>query len=65
MDEDRGTMSDGCNSGLDNEAKDATVEPAGSRVRGIENLFAGIFSARLDKSALPHQTRGVGISRGL
>ncbi len=49
MDEDRGTMSAGCNSGLDNAAEDATVRPAGSR--GRKNLFAGIFSARLDKSA--------------
>ncbi len=49
MDEDRGTMSAGCNSGLDNAAEDAAVEPAGSR--GRKNLFAGIFSARLDKSA--------------
>src|SRR3977135_4045187 len=51
MDEDREKMSDGINSGLDNEANGAAVRPAGSRVRVIEKLFAGIFSARLDKSA--------------
>jgi cell division protein FtsI (penicillin-binding protein 3) len=51
MDEDREKMSDGFDSGLDNEANGATVRPAGSRVHGIKSLFAGIFSARLDKSA--------------
>src|ERR1700737_4698232 len=51
MDEDREKMSDGFDSGLDNEANGATVTPAGNSVRVIERLFAGIFSARLDKSA--------------
>lgn len=51
MEEDREKMSDGFDSGLDNEANGATVRPAGSRVRGIESFLAGIFSARLGKSA--------------
>ena len=51
MHEDREKMCDGFDSGLDNEANGATVRPAGSRGRVIESLFAGIFSARLDKSA--------------
>ena len=53
MDEDREKMSDGFGLGLDNKVNGATVRPARSRVRVIESLFAGIFSARLDKSA-PH-----------
>jgi cell division protein FtsI (penicillin-binding protein 3) len=51
MDEDREKMSDGIDLGLDKKVNGATVRPAGSRVRVIESLFAGIFSARLDKSA--------------
>jgi cell division protein FtsI (penicillin-binding protein 3) len=51
MDEDREKMSDGSDLGLDNKANGATVRPAGSRVHVIESLFAGIFSARLEKSA--------------
>src|SRR5580692_10740808 len=51
MEEDREKMSDGFDSVLDNEANGATVRPAGSRVRGIESFLAGVFSARLGKSA--------------
>ncbi len=51
MDKIRERMSDGFASGQDNAANGATARPAGNRVRGIESLSAGIFSARLDKSA--------------
>ncbi|MGB6174793.1 MAG: penicillin-binding protein 2 [Methylocella sp.] len=49
MDEDREKMSGGFDLKLDNKPNVAAVRPAGVRV--IEALFAGIFSARLDKSA--------------
>jgi cell division protein FtsI (penicillin-binding protein 3) len=51
MDEDREKMSGGFDLELDTKANGAPVRPAGSHVRFIESLFAGIFSARLDKSA--------------
>src|ERR1700724_87844 len=50
MDEDREKMSDGFDLRLDS-TNGTTVRPASSRVRVLESLFAGIFSARLDKSA--------------
>jgi cell division protein FtsI (penicillin-binding protein 3) len=51
MDEDREKMSGDLDLGLDSKPNGATARPAGSRVRVIARLVAGIFSARLDKSA--------------
>ena len=44
-------MSDGFDARCENKANDEPVRPAGSRVRVIRNLFAGIFSAKPGKSA--------------
>jgi cell division protein FtsI (penicillin-binding protein 3) len=44
-------MSDSFDTGCENKANNEPVRPAGSRVRVIRNLFAGIFSAKPGKSA--------------
>jgi cell division protein FtsI (penicillin-binding protein 3) len=51
MDEDSEKVSDGFDLGSDNEANGKPVKPPDSRVRAVKCLYAGIFAARLDKSA--------------